>query len=61
MRSLPKEQFGFKNEIDIYGNNICIVSLDEGKEHAIIIRNASLAESMKDVFEVLWNVSRKYY
>lgn len=61
VRSLPKEQFGFKNEIDIYGNNICIVSLDEGKEHAIIIRNASLAESMKDVFEVLWNVSRRYY
>mgnify|MGYP003419418244 FL=1 len=61
VRSLPKEQFGFKNEIDIYGNNICIVSLDEGKEHAIIIRNASLAESMKDVFEVLWRVSKRYY
>jgi hypothetical protein len=61
VRSLSKEQFNFKNEIDIYGNNVCIVSLEEGSEHAIIIRSASIAQSMRDVFEVMWLVSRRYY
>ncbi|MCF7865428.1 MAG: helix-turn-helix domain-containing protein [Candidatus Pacebacteria bacterium] len=61
VRSLPKDKFDFRNEIDVYDNNICIVSLEEGKEHAIIIRSESLAQSMRDVFEVLWMVSGVYY
>jgi sugar-specific transcriptional regulator TrmB len=61
VRCIPREQFNFKNEIDIYDNNICIVSLEEGNEHAIVIRSASLAQSMRDVFEVMWLVSERYY
>jgi hypothetical protein len=46
--------FSFKNEIDVYGNNISITSLSKGNEHAVIIRSKSLAQSMRTIFETLW-------
>jgi len=47
---LPK----FKNEIDIYGDTVSIISLAPRNEHAIIIRSRSIAESMRSLFEFLW-------
>jgi len=52
---LPSDVFNFENEIDVYGDNVCIISLESGKEHAVIIRSKSIAKSMKDVFEILWS------
>lgn len=61
VRSLPKESFNFENEIDVYGDNVCIVSLESGKEHAVIIRSKSIAKSFEDIFEILWLGAGRYY
>lgn len=54
---LPVNLYHFKNEIDIYNDNVGIMSLGKGKEYGIIIRSASIADSMKVVFETLWQLS----
>ena len=51
--------YHFKNEIDIYDENIGIMSLTKGTEHGIIIRSRSIAESMGAVFEALWQTSNE--
>lgn len=61
VRSLPKDTFNFENEIDVYGDNVCIVSLESGKEHAVVIRSKSIAKSFKDIFEILWLGAGRYY
>lgn len=51
--------YAFKNEIDIYGDSVGITSHEKGNMHGIIIRSRSIAESMKAVFETLWDMSKK--
>ena len=55
IKFLPPESYKFKNEIDIYAENVGITSHEKGNEHGIIIRSRSVAESMRAVFETLWN------
>lgn len=57
LRFLSPSLYHFKNEIDIYGDCVGIMSLAKGKEHGIVIRSASVAESMRTVFETLWEMS----
>ncbi len=57
LKFISPDTYNFKNEIDIYGDNIGITSHSKGDEHGIIIRSKSIAESMRAVFEALWNVS----
>ncbi|MES2223800.1 MAG: helix-turn-helix domain-containing protein [Patescibacteria group bacterium] len=54
LKFISPDLFKFKNEIDIYGDNVGITSHAKGNEHGIVIRSKSIAESMKSVFEVLW-------
>ena len=58
VRFLSPNMYHFKNEIDIYDDNIGITSHSKGHEHGIIIRSRSVAESMRAVFEALWNSVR---
>lgn len=55
LKFIPPEIYKFINEIDIYGNNIGLTSHDHGSEHGIIIRSKSMADSMRAIFETLWN------
>ncbi len=57
LKFISPEIFKFKNEIDIYGDNVGITSHDKNNEHGVIIRSKSLADSMKAIFETLWNLS----
>lgn len=41
-------------EIDIYGDNIAIISPIRNNEHGIIIRSASMAESFRSLFNFFW-------
>lgn len=47
----------FKNEIDIYGDNVSIISLVKGSEHGVIIRSRSIAESLRSIFNLIWGAT----
>lgn len=57
LKLISPDIYKFKNEIDIYGNNIGITSHEKGNEHGVVIRSKSLADSMRAIFETLWNLS----
>jgi sugar-specific transcriptional regulator TrmB len=48
------EGYIFKNEIDIYGDNISIISLSKGNEHGVIIRSRNIAEGLRSIFQLVW-------
>lgn len=58
-RFLSPELYDFRNEIDIYNDTVSIISLLKGSEHSIIIRSKSIADSMRALFNSLWELSRK--
>ncbi|MFH1029910.1 MAG: helix-turn-helix domain-containing protein [bacterium] len=58
VKFIPEENYPFKDEIEIYGDNVGIISMDKGNEHGIIIRSKSIAESFRALFELLWNYDR---
>ena len=53
---IPSDQYVFKNEIDIYGDTISIISLEKGREHGVIIRSRNVAQGMRSIFEFIWNI-----
>lgn len=59
LRFVIPDMLQFKNEIDIYGDTLAIMSLTKGSEHGIIIRSKSIVDSFRAVFETLWQVSEK--
>jgi sugar-specific transcriptional regulator TrmB len=58
LRFIDPNLYSFKNEIDIYGDNVGIMSLPKGSEHGIIIRSKSVADSLRTVFELAWKLSK---
>ena len=46
------------SEIDIYGDNIAIISMPRNNEHGIIIRSASVAEGFRSLFNFFWESLR---
>ncbi len=56
IKLLPKELKTFNNEIDIYGDNVAIISLVKNQEHAVIIRSKTIAQSLRSLFEVFWEM-----
>lgn len=59
VRFLPPDLYHFTNEIDIYGDSVGITSAEKGNMHGIIIRSRSIAESMRAIFETLWQLSER--
>jgi sugar-specific transcriptional regulator TrmB len=57
IKFISQSFYSFENEIDIYGNNVSIISLDKGNEHGVIIRSKSVAKGLRSVFELLWSVA----
>ncbi len=55
VKFLPPEMFNFQNEIDIYGDTVTLISVEEGNQHGIIIRSTSIAQGLRTIFETLWN------
>ncbi|OGF20274.1 hypothetical protein A2Y83_01945 [Candidatus Falkowbacteria bacterium RBG_13_39_14] len=56
VKFIAKENYPFKDEIEIYGDNVGIICMAKGNEHGIIIRSRSIAESFKALFELIWNM-----
>lgn len=56
---LPSSLFSFKNEIDMYGDTMVIISLTRGFEHAVVIKSQSVVQGMRSVFETMWNIAKK--
>ncbi|MDB5204533.1 MAG: transcriptional regulator TrmB [Candidatus Taylorbacteria bacterium] len=56
---LPSNLFSFKNEIDMYGDTMVIISLTKGSEHAVVIKSPSVVQGMRSVFETMWNIAKK--
>ena len=57
-RLIPKDKFLFKNEINIYGNKVSIVSFRE--QMGIIIESQDVADTWRAIFELAWLGAEKY-
>ncbi len=55
VKFVPVPYYNFSDEIEIYGDNVGIISLHKGNEHGIIIRSQSIADSFRALFNLLWN------
>lgn len=55
IRFVNPEGYIFKNEIDIYGDTVSIISLVKGNEHGVILRSRSIAESLRSIFNLVWS------
>jgi sugar-specific transcriptional regulator TrmB len=60
IRFVPKDKFVFKNEINIYGNKVAIISLKEEELLGIIIESAVVADTWRAIFELAWDGAGKY-
>ncbi len=49
-----KQQFPFENDILVFGNSVGIVSLDRDELLGLIVESATLAKTMKAVFDLAW-------
>ncbi len=59
VRYLP-EKFVTPTWFDVFNDNVLIVILPKGeKPYALLIRDKSVADSVKAYFELLWNISKK--
>jgi sugar-specific transcriptional regulator TrmB len=52
----PVDLYKFNDEIDIYGGNVAISSLQPGNEHTVIIRSKSIAAAFRTLFELVWGL-----
>lgn len=50
----PTEMAGFDDHVGITDKRVCILSLEKGNEHAVIIESRHVAKSWKTLFEMLW-------
>lgn len=55
VRYIPVEWYQFNDNINIYGPNVQISSLQPGNEHTVIIRSKSIANAFRFLFELVWN------
>lgn len=56
IKFIPKEFYDFVDEIDIYGNNISIISFEKGNEHAVIVRSKSIAQGLTAIYKLIWSM-----
>lgn len=55
---LPQEQFWVENEINIFDDCVLITSFDP-KVFALLIQSSAVAETQRQIFEMLWQQSGK--
>ena len=57
-RLISPEEFPFTDEINIYGNKVAMLSLEENII-GIIIEDKQIADTQREVFNLLWGISKK--
>ena len=50
-----KENFDMPTLLGIFGDSICLFSLEKSKAQVVLIENALMAETLKFLFSSLWN------
>lgn len=60
VRFVPAEKFIFKNEINIYGNKLAIMSLKQEELVGVIIESQVIADTQRAIFELAWEAAEKY-
>ncbi len=59
MRYVPAEQFPFKGEVTIYGENkVSIVNMSDENMTGLIIEDSMIHKMMRMIFELAWKSSR---
>jgi len=56
VKYVPIEWYKFNDEIDAYGGNVAISSLQPGNEHTVIIRSKSIAAAVSTLFKMVWSL-----
>lgn len=59
-QAVPANFFPFEAEMDIYGNKISIISLDEGELIGVIIESEAIAKTQKMIFELAWRGAKLF-
>ena len=49
-----REQFPFENEVLIFGNSVCIISLNPDELLGLIVESSTFSQTMKAVFDLAW-------
>ncbi|MBI4434299.1 hypothetical protein HY635_00555 [Candidatus Uhrbacteria bacterium] len=60
IRFVPKEKFPFKNEINIYGNKVAIMSLKTEELVGVVMESIVMADTQRAIFELAWEGADKY-
>lgn len=60
IRFVPKEKFPFKNEINIYGNKVAIMSLKTEELVGVVMESVIMADTQRAIFELAWEATEKY-
>jgi sugar-specific transcriptional regulator TrmB len=58
-RLIKDPNFKIGIEINIYGNKTALIAYQKGEYTSVIIENKPISESMRAVFEILWNQNGK--
>ena len=55
LKFISPEKYTFTNEIDIYADKVSIISLDPDNIYGVIIQSTSMADTQRNIYELLWN------
>lgn len=59
VRLIPKEQYNFSADVEIYGNKVAIVSFKEDI-FGIVIESEQISQMMRSAFELMWEASANH-
>lgn len=55
----PDISLEFHSEVNIYGNKICVMSLNSDRLHGAIIESPEIASTFRTIFEITWRACKK--
>jgi len=58
-RLIPKEEFPFEMEVNIYGDKVSFISYNKQNLAVVIIESAEIAKSIGSIFDFMWKRVKK--
>jgi len=59
IRLIPRNKYGFTNEINIYDNKVSIISFNEGLI-GMLIESSEIADTQRTIFKMVWEFARQF-
>jgi hypothetical protein len=56
--TLSPKEYNFTGDLLVYGNKVAISTL-KGKHISILIENREIAQTIRSLFDLLWNKAKK--